>query len=193
MKKDFTLTQNDFDALLGWLSANREEAGGQYEMIRDGLIRFFRFRGCADPDVLADETINRVSAKISTFDSSQNVKKITYFYGFASNVYLEYLKTPKIEEIRGESEYLPSPRNYLTGDISHLECDCLEKCLTKLSEDERTLIIEYYGHDKHEKCTLRKEMAEELNLKMPALHTKVHRIKGVLKKCIENCLRKNSL
>ena len=193
MKKDFTLTQEDFDALLGWLSANREEAGRQYEMIREGLIRFFRFRGCADPHTLADETINRVARKVSTFDSSKNVKTITYFYGFASNVYLEYVRTAKSREVQVEPEYLSSPRSFITADSSHVECDCLEKCLTKLPKEESRLVIQYYGQDRSEKFARRKKMAEGLNLKMPALHTRVHRIKNVLRECIKECLKENSL
>ena len=78
-------------------------------------------------------------------------------------------------------------------DYSNVECDCLEECLTKLPKEESRLVIQYYGQDKSEKFALRKKMAEGLNLKMPALHTKVHRIKNVLRECIEECLKENSL
>ncbi len=194
MKKDFTLTQEDFDALLGWLSANRDEAGVLYEKIREGLVRFFRFRGCADPHVLADETINRVALKVSTFDNSKNVKTITYFYGFASNVYLEYSRTTRKREISWESEEFPVPRNFkMLNDNSDVECSCLEDCLKKLPPDESTLVVEYYGKDKSEKFELRRKLAEAMNLKMPALHTRVFRIRGVLRECIEECLENNSL
>jgi DNA-directed RNA polymerase specialized sigma24 family protein len=194
MKKDFTLTQKDFDALLGWLSANRDEAGVLYEKIRDGLVRFFRFRGCADPYALADETINRVALKVSTFDNSKNVKTITYFYGFASNVYLEYSRTTRKREIFGGSEEFPVPRNFkMLNDNSDVECGCLEDCLKKLPREESALVVEYYGKDKSEKFELRRKLAEGMNLKMPALHTRVFRIRGVLRECIEKCLEKNSL
>ncbi|MGI8848590.1 MAG: RNA polymerase sigma factor [Pyrinomonadaceae bacterium] len=194
MKKDFTLQQKDFDALLGWLSANREEAGRQYERIREGLIRFFRFRGCADPETLADETINRVALKVSTFDSSKNIKTITYFYGFASNIYLEYLRTVKSREVQLETDYLLDTQSFaVTDDSSITECDCLENCLTKLSREESNLIIQYYERDKSEKFDWRREIAERMNLKKPALHTKVFRIRGILRECVEECLRKKSL
>ena len=193
MKKDFTLTQEDFDALLGWLSANREEAGRQYEKIRDGLVRFFRFRGCADPHALADETINRVARKVSAFDSSENVKIITYFYGFASNIYLEYLRT-KAKEVQLESECFSSSRNFkVSDDSSDTQCDCLENCLAKLPREESNLVIQYYGGDKRAKIELRRNIADRMNLKMPALHTRVYRIRSVLRECIEECLKKNSL
>ncbi len=194
MKRDFTLTQEDFDALLGWLSANREEAGKQYEKIREGLIRFFRFRGCADPQALADETINRVAVKASTFNCSKNVRTITYFYGFASKIYLEYLRTMKSGEVQLETDYLPASRNFVVMDDSSVtECDCLENCLTKLSREESSLVIQYYGREKSEKFESRRKLAEGMNLKMPALHTRVFRIRSVLRECIEECLRENSL
>lgn len=193
MKKNFTLTQQDFDALLRWLSPTREQAAERYETIRRGLIRFFRFRGCADPQSLADETINRVATKVSSFDSAEDVKTISYFYGFASNIYLEYIRTVKNREIQLEPEYFSSSQNFKSPDSSGIECDCLEKCLTKIPREESSLVVEYYGHDKSEKITARKKLAEKLNLKMQALHTRVFRIRNTLRECIEKCLKENSL
>lgn len=194
MKKDLTLTQEDFDSLLGWLSADREESGVLYEKIREGLIRFFRFRGCDDPSTLADETINRVALKVNTFDSAKDVKTITYFYGFASNVFLEHSRVNKKREVSLDAEDSPTARNLRAAeDTPDVECDCLEKCLAKLPRDESALVVEYYGKDKSEKFEMRRKMAETLHLKMPALHTKVFRIRSVLRECLEKCLEKNSL
>ena len=64
MHKDWSLSQEDFDALLAWLDPEREQAGLKYEQIRGSLIKIFTGRGCTDPEELADETINRVTAKI---------------------------------------------------------------------------------------------------------------------------------
>lgn len=194
MKKNFILKQEDFDALLGWLSDNREEAGEQYEMVRQCLIRFFRFRGCADLETLADETINRVALKVSALDFSKNVKTITYFYGFASNVYLENLRTRQNREIQLESPDFSGSRNFRTlAESSDIECDCLENCLTKLPREESALVTQYYCKDKSEKFEMRRKLAEAMNLKMPALHTKIFRIRSVLRECIEGCLKENSL
>ncbi len=57
MIKTSVLTQEDFDALLKWFSPNREEAGGKYEKIREGLIRYFHSRGfAAGTDKNAEDT-----------------------------------------------------------------------------------------------------------------------------------------
>ncbi|HEX8736858.1 MAG TPA: hypothetical protein VF721_16110 [Pyrinomonadaceae bacterium] len=193
MKKDFNLTQQNFDALLDWLSPNREQAAEQYENIRRGLIRFFRFRGCADPLTLADETINRVAAKASTFNSAENVKTISYFYGFASNIYLEYVRTVKSREIQLEPEYFSFSQNLKSPDASNVQCACLEKCLTKIPREESSMVIQYYAREKSQKIELRKKLAERMNLNIPALHTKVFRIRNTLRECIEKCLKENSL
>nr|MDQ3743617.1 hypothetical protein [Acidobacteriota bacterium] len=58
--------QDDFDSLLAWLDADREEAGKKYESIRLRLIRIFTCRGRHDSEELADETIRRVTLKAPT-------------------------------------------------------------------------------------------------------------------------------
>lgn len=193
MKNDFALTQQDFDALLAWLSADREEAGVLYERIRECLIRFFRFRGCVDPATLADETINRVALKISSLDGSKDVKTITYFYGFASNVFLEYARTAKAREVSLEAEdFIPHARLRAADEAPNVEFDCLEDCLMKLPREESALVVNYYRKDKSEKFEARRKLADALNLKLPALHTKVFRIRSVLRECVKKCLEKNS-
>ena len=64
MNKNWSLSQEAFDALLDWLDSDREQAGIKYEQIRSRLIKIFTGRGCVDPEDLADETINRVTRKL---------------------------------------------------------------------------------------------------------------------------------
>ena len=45
MNKNWVMSQESFDALLGWLDSDRDKAGAKYEQIRSGLIKFFTFRG----------------------------------------------------------------------------------------------------------------------------------------------------
>lgn len=186
MKKGFELSQTDFDNLLGWLAPNREEAGVKYEEIRNGLIKFFRFRGCDAPDALADETINRVAAKVSAFTDDGAVKKISFFYGFASNIHLEYVTRTRKPEVSFDPE-LHSPEG--AADAKDKSHECLEICLARLPAAERKLIIEYYEKDKSAKFEWRKKLAAAANMSTGALHTKVCRLKKNLKNCLEKCLR----
>ena len=64
MNKNWSLSQEAFDALLDWLDPDREQAGMKYEQIRSRLIKIFTGRGCVDAEELADETINRVTRKL---------------------------------------------------------------------------------------------------------------------------------
>ena len=193
MKKYFELSQQDFDNLLDWLASDREEAGEKYEEIREGLIRFFRFRGCSDAAALADETINRVATKISTFTFDSQVKIISIFYGFASNIYLEYISRRKKREI----EYEPNLSIGSTKPASPENSDddiyeCLESCLGKLEVEENELVVTYYSKEKSARLALRKELANMMNLRVGALHTRIYRIRHVLKLCIEECLHEKN-
>lgn len=190
MKKEFSLTQKDFDGLLGWLSDDREEAGRQYEKIRDGLTRFFRFRGCPDPEMLADETINRVAVKVDSLDNSKGVKTISIFYGFASHIFMEYRRDVRNRDVSLSEINLPEkPTINFSDEAKTDEYDCLEKCLAKLSDDDKKLVINYYSKDKIEKFELRKILAETLHISSNTLYTRVYRIKAALRNCIEKCLK----
>lgn len=188
MKKQFGLVEENFNDLLNWFSVNRDEAGKQYEEIRNGLIRFFYFKGCADAEDLADEAINRVATKLPTLDLSGNIKPTNLFYGFASKIYLEYFSKIKKQDIEFNAD-LHSP----SKDSENINQSCLEHCLAELSTDDADLIIEYYSLDKAEKIAHRRTLAEKLQLEMGAIHTKIHRLKKILRECIEKCAAENSL
>src|SRR5689334_14540929 len=94
-KKDRELTYEVFEALLRWLAPDRDEAGKRYEDIRHRLIRIFACRGCAESDMLADETINRVAQKVGELAATYQGDPALYFYGVANKIYLEQLKKAK--------------------------------------------------------------------------------------------------
>ena len=194
MKEKSQITQEDFNNLLGWFSADADEAGRKYEEIRRGLIRFFRFRGCSEAEDLADETFNRIAQKLDTLKFDENIKLITYFYSFASNIYLEDFSkrkryTAKTEEIISSIE----EKNQI-GEIEKSPAIiCLEECLARETPATRSLLLEYYSREKTEKIALRKKIAEEQNVNMQSLHTRVFRLKNHLRQCLQKCLAKKKL
>jgi RNA polymerase sigma factor (sigma-70 family) len=191
MSKNSTLDQNEFDELLNWLSPNREEAGEKYESIRAGLIRFFSFRGCGNAEDLADETINRVARKLPKLDLTTGNKPATYFYGFASKIFLEELKRrQKTAEFEDNSEKQNPNKD---ADEEENKFKCLENCLNELERDERELVTNYYCKDKSDKFEFRRQLAESLNISINTLHVRIHRLRNALRICIEVCLEKNSL
>ena len=184
------LTQETFDTLLNWLSPDREEAGEKYEKIRQGLLRFFYFKGCSNSEDLADETINRVVKKLPNLDFSAGNKPITIFQGFANNIYLEYLKKERREVPLEDTTKISSGNN---ENVLEDKAEYLEHCLQKLSEIERLLVLQYYSQEKSLKFEHRRNLATKLNLTMGAMHIKIHRIRKTLRDCIEKCLGKNNL
>ncbi len=193
MKESYTLQQEDFDTLLGLFSEDREEAGRTYEKLREGLIRFFQFRGCNDPHGLADETLNRVASKASAYDISKGVKPATYIYGFARNIMLEYSRSPKNRESQLGAAQFSDLAIVETdgGEDKELAFACLRKCLSELPEDESRLIVEYYSRERREKIELRKRMAERLGCRPEVLHTRIFRTKSLLRTCVRNCREKS--
>ena len=194
MKKKFKLTQEKLDNLLGWLSADREEAGAKYEEMRKGLIRFFRIKDCADPVGLADETLNRVADKLPQEEAERKKIPLKYIYGFAVNVYREYERNSSKNEIQLNPNL---PLDALVSqdfpDNKSKILTCLEQCLAKCSPDDSEMVIEYYGQNKNTKLEFRRQTAEDRKITVRALHTRVHRIKNNLRKCIENCMDEKNL
>ncbi|HEV7472552.1 MAG TPA: hypothetical protein VGN90_00790 [Pyrinomonadaceae bacterium] len=179
MNKNWILTQQSFDALLAWLAPNREEAGQKYEHIRLRLIKIFACRGCAEPEDLADETINRVSKKLGDIESDYAGDPATYFYGVANKVHLEYVRRKPA----------PTPPVW-AEDTTELEkeYECLDHCIQRLTPDNRALVLQYYQEEKRAKIDHRKLLAEQLGIALNALRIRAHRIRGSLQNCVQSCV-----
>ena len=179
MNKTWVLTQESFDALLDWLGPEREQAGQKYENIRNRLIKIFTCRGCHEPEGLADETINRVTSRLSEIQDSFRGDQTRYFCGVANKVHLEYLRRKQVHPT-----LLPST------DSARVEAEfrCLERCLDRLPTESRELVLQYYQAERKAKIDQRKKQAERLGIAPNALRIRAHRIRGVLLKCLEDCL-----
>lgn len=188
--KTSTLEQRDFDALLSWLSPDREEAGKKYEEIRDGIIRFFYFKGVTNPEDLADETISRVAAKVVTFNQSKKIKTITYFLGFAVNVLREHTRNFKREFVPLDAVQLVQALDEVFKVEGDDRIEILRGCLKKISPEEAELLYEYYSEEGTEKIKIRKQLAREYDCEMTVLSVRVHRLKTRIGNCIKQVLKK---
>ena len=180
MKKNWVLTQEAFDALLGWLDPNRAIAGQRYEDIRRRLVTIFSCRGCSEPEDLADETINRVTSKLPTVEPDFVGDPSRYFYGVANKVYFEYLRRKPPPEIP------PAPP---CDENVEKEFYCLERCMQKLTAENRELAIEYYQDEGQAKIDRRKRLAGQLDITINALRIQAFRIRASLQQCVANCLQ----
>jgi DNA-directed RNA polymerase specialized sigma24 family protein len=173
------LEQEDFDRLLAWLDADPDGAGLTYERIRWRLIAILASRGCAVPEELADETIDRVARRVVDIRDTYVGDKAIYFLGVMNNVHHEYLKRPKI---------LCPPEAVDDLEMKEKTHLCLDKCLDKLTANSRGLIERYYAADKRAKIDLRKQLAEKFGVSLNTLRLRALRIREKLQICIEQCL-----
>jgi len=178
MNKDWTLTQESFDALLNWLDPGRDEAGKKYEDIRLRLIKIFTCRGCLEPEDLADETINRVSKKLPDILATYEGDPARYFYGVANKVHPEYIRRKPV----------PIPPAPDDKDEIEREYACLERCIEKLRPEHRGLVLDYYQEEKRTKIDRRKKLADQLGIALNALRIRAHRIRVSLYECVQNCV-----
>ena len=65
---------------------------------------------------------------------------------------------------------------------------CLDGCVAKLKKDESGIITTYFSEDGSRKIEARRRLAEKLNITMGNLHIRVHRLKKLLRECMDKCL-----
>lgn len=190
-KRRQELTPEAFDHLLNWLDRDRDRAGCRYEQMRLHLIKIFECRGCAAAEDLADETINRVAGKVAQIAASYVGDPALYFYGVAEKIYLENMRrtpvflVPLPAEVAEKEALLDEPDQRYA---------CLERCMERLPDHHRELILAYYGQhkDPQSKISNRKKLSEQMGIGTNALWIRVHRIREGLKKCVAGCLQRQS-
>jgi DNA-directed RNA polymerase specialized sigma24 family protein len=183
-RRQWDLTPKAFDQFLSLLDLDRDRAGESYEALRRNLIQLFIWRGCRDPESHADETINRVIRKIDEGEEVRDV--IAYAHGVARRLLLEIFKKQEREQIGIEElpplVAQPEEQDDETGVL------CLRRCLNRLPEESRQLIVLYYQGEKSAKIENRKRLAEGLSVTLGALRYRAFDLRQRLQGCIERCM-----
>lgn len=193
MKKEWVLTQDAFDVLLNWLDSDRERAGNTYEAIRLRLIKIFTCRGCADAEDLADETINRVAAKVRDLAPGYEGDPALYFYGVSHRVHQEYSRKLRLRDAELSEDVgavNSSPVVISLADEAEPEYECLERCLEHLPDENRKIVLEYYQQERRAKIDHRRRLAEELGIAVNALRIRAFRIRRALEECVHTCVER---
>lgn len=184
--KDWELTEESFNFFLSWLSTDRDAAGKKYEDIRRRLIVMLHARGCGRAEEAADESINRFIRRLPELDKSYEGDPVPYLCVIARRVHLEFVKK--------EPEALPedfdkfSPQDKEQDRQEELMHGCLDRCLNELDLRSRELLLDYYQEDKQAKIDFRKKLASKMGLAASALRLKLHRLRGRLECCVNECL-----
>lgn len=182
----WVLTTQALNKLLDHFSANREEAGRQYELMRVKLVRYFEWRSCPSAEDLSDETINRVARRI---DEGENIFNLPgYFSTVARLVFMESLR--ELERTSVSLDEIPemSAEQPFKDEQREARLHCLDHCLNKLPVESQTLILKYYHDERRAKIDRRRQLAEGLGIPLNALRIRAHRIRTVLEACVRDCL-----
>lgn len=185
MKKGWTLTQESFDLLLEWLSADKGKAGAVYEQVRRGLMKLFLVRGCVDPEALVDETMNRVTSKLPAMIDKYQGSPIHYFYNVANKIYLENMSPRQKREeqldLYSHSKYLGSS---YSSDETNIHLDYLRECLQRFKAEDREILVRYFEVDKSAKFEHRRLLSEKKGATLNSLRVKIVRLKKKLRECV---------
>jgi RNA polymerase sigma factor (sigma-70 family) len=164
--------------------------------MRRRLVAYFDRKNCQSPDDLADETLTRVMRRLEEEGSILDASPARYCYIVAKYVFLEELRRPRSSEVDVEQFfYIPAP---VKGTTDSTETDedreellnRLDLCLSKLDQQDRDLILEYYQEDQRAKIERRRSIAFKLGLTMNAVSIRACRIRNKLEVCLRNCSHK---
>ena len=182
------LSAESLEALLQWLDPCPDTAGERYRNVQRKLIRLFSFKGADCPEELADEVMDRVAARVlrdgPPVPSAQHIR---WFYGVAKRVFLEFTRRPKSKPF---SDWIY--RSFSTHSIHSEGLEqadrCLACCLSKLDDNERALLLQYYDFPLQGKASHRSRMARELHVPLNTLRVRMCRQRASLGACFLRCM-----
>jgi DNA-directed RNA polymerase specialized sigma24 family protein len=178
------LTEEAFAKFLTCLDPDPVRAGEKYEELRDALVKFLAWRGAHFPEDLADETFNRVARKLEEGEVIRDIS--AYCHGAARGVFLqslEYAGNKRVELGELKAIVLQEP------EVTDLQLECLDHCLSQLTAENREMIIEYYQDEGRQKIDHRASMAERLGIQPGALRSRARRVRGNLERCLRRCCK----
>src|ERR1051325_9144005 len=191
MARSSAIPPESFEEILAWLNPKRDVAGAMYVQLRHDLEKFFISRSSADPEGLTDEVLDRVARKIREIKPSYVGDPRAYFFAVTNNLIKENFR--KIKTHASSEDIDLSPQLTTEGEQDDTDIhNCLDKCLQKLSVEQRKLIVEYYAKEKQAKIDHRNELAQRFGISVETLRVRVFRIRASLEECIERCLERKS-
>jgi DNA-directed RNA polymerase specialized sigma24 family protein len=180
------MTPEELKALLDRLAPDPELAGARYVEIRERLVRLLQWRGCEDPEVLADEAINRVARKLARNIDIKAEDPFNYFYGVAHLLHKEAVRKQN-RQWRALQEYAAIPVKP-EQDQEDRQLGCLQRCLDRWPEEQRQFLLRYHGED--DRIRGRQALADELGIGLNALRIRAHRLRRELENCVRLCLER---
>ena len=173
------MTAESLDKLLEVLSHDRNPAA--YSELRDSLVRFFQLKGDDSPDAAADETLDRVAAKLAESITVEDIKK--YTFGVARFIYLERL--------RREQRRRQAVKEYYAKNIERNDGEekdgfaGLRECFNLLADEDKNLLKTYFADLPPDELTARRQrLIEKENITLNKLRLKIYRLRRRLDDCV---------
>lgn len=187
------MTPEDFEELILWLDPdpdgtgipNRDRGAEHYEKIRHRIIGIYRNRGSNRAEEIADEALERVSAKVKTLKLTYDGDPALYIYGIAKRVCQEFIREDNIP--------IQPPPPVDDSDEVELKHAWLEHCLKQLKPESHELILCFYQGEKSAKIENRKRLAARLGISSRALSLRVMQIRRKLSACMQGYLSGKTL
>jgi DNA-directed RNA polymerase specialized sigma24 family protein len=190
-RRDSGTSGTSFTRLLRWLDEGTDSKGERYLEIRRRLVAYFDRRNRAAPDILADETLERVNRTLEESGRIRVTPPARYCYVVARFVLLEDIRRSQREIPFDETWPAPahdaSTNRAATEESAERSLQCLAHCLKKLKPEDRNLIVEYYRDAKRQRIDGRRELARELGITMNALAIRSWRLRASLEACVAAC------
>jgi hypothetical protein len=169
-----------------------QQRGARYVEIHARLVRLFAWRGCHDPETLADRALDRAKQRwIQHRDAGDKTwvtdpNPVGYVSSFVRFIFLEWLAEQRAREL--------PPHSLTTPGVNNAALECLDECLDSILEpEERALIREYYEGEKRAKIDHRSVIAGRHSLSVNALRIECCRIRRRLRSCVLACMRRRGL
>lgn len=179
-------SKNEFDILLGWLSADREEAERLYMNLRQRLVYMFHFFD--DREDLADEAIDRALKNIKNDKVDFSGNPVHYIFRIATYMKFEESRKKKkyqLDEAVNEPA-ASSEDNGFPEDLYQI----IEKCLEELSAENKELFLEYTFPPEHLTAKEhREQVSQKKNISISMLRVKIYRIREILRNCADGKLK----
>jgi DNA-directed RNA polymerase specialized sigma24 family protein len=188
---DKELNQEPFNLFLSWLSPDPDAAGKKYEDMRRRLIIMLECRACVRAEEIADEAFDRFVRRLPELRQQYHGDPLPYLCVIARNVHLEDLRKQHLP-LPDDLNKVPAEEKE-TDELGELMHECLDRCMNEFDSKSRKLLLEYYGQEQQAKINFRKTLAKSMGIAANALRLRIHRLRGALETCMNECLGAKAL
>jgi len=184
-----TLTATGLARVLAQLGTDPERSAAAFESLRLALIRFFGWRGASFPDERADETLDRLAARLDRGEAVADLR--AFALGIARNVLLEQWRRSASRPVHIDEAAMDALAQRAAPEDGPW-LPCLARCLDCLPPESRGLVLSYYEGAGRPKIENRVRLAAGLGINEAALRSRVQRLRDNLERCISTCVSDDS-